>query len=91
MAVLAHALAALVLVDFSLTSLLKRSHNDLCVVCGFLDWENGRLPLWANGEICNYLLREKSSRKRILGRILSPFCHYLPLPGPETIQDTGKR
>ena len=28
-AVLAHALAALVLVDFSLTSLLKRSHNGL--------------------------------------------------------------
>ena len=35
MAVLAHALAALVLVDLGLTSFLKRSHNDLCVVCFF--------------------------------------------------------
>ena len=50
MAVLAHALAALVLVNLSLTSLLKRSHNDLCVVCGFLDWENCRQPWGLTGE-----------------------------------------
>ena len=82
MAVLAHALAALVLVDLGLTSLLKRSHNDLCVVCGFLDWENGRLPLWANGEICNYLLTEKSSRKRILRRILLQLSKSSPRNTP---------
>ena len=35
MAVLAHALAALVLVNLGLTSLLKRSHNDVGVVCCF--------------------------------------------------------
>ena len=50
MAVLAHALAALVLVNLGLTSLLKRSHNDLCVVCGFLDWENCRLPRGLTGK-----------------------------------------
>ena len=50
MAVLAHALAALVLVDLSLTSLLKRSHNDLCVVCGFLYRENGQQPWGLTGK-----------------------------------------
>ena len=50
MAVLAHALAALVLVDLGLTSLLKRSHNDLCVVCGFPVWENCRQPCGLTGK-----------------------------------------
>ena len=42
MAVLAHALAALVLVNLGLTSLLKRSHNGVMCRLLFLYWENGQ-------------------------------------------------
>ena len=63
MAVLAHALAALVLVNLGLTSLLKRSHNDLCVVCGFLDWENCRLPGGLTGEYVT-IFYQKSQAER---------------------------
>ena len=43
----------------------------------------------ANGEICNYLLPEKSSRKRRLRRILSGNCHAGALPGVENLQNSS--
>ena len=57
--------------------------DPIMIYVSFVVFSIGRIvdATGANGQICNYLLPEKSSRKRISGRFLCMFCHHASMPG----------